>query len=74
MLAGKIIGLVVLAAMLKIGIGGPVEIGATGKIFCGPDGPVATHGNVFLLMLDVIRTWMFCSIRSSRTTASSVMI
>ena len=32
-LAGKIIGLVVLAAMLKDGIGGPVKTGATvGKI------------------------------------------
>ncbi len=62
MLAGKIIGLVVLAAMLKDGIGSPVETGATGKIFCGPVETVATVGKICgpvgELGLRLCRHWM----------------
>ena len=54
-LAGKIIGLVVLAAMLKDGIGGPVETGASvGKIFCG----TVDGGAALFFTLDVIRAVM----------------
>ena len=70
MLAGKIIELVVLAAMLKDGIGSPVETGATGKIVCGPVETVAAVGKIcgpvgigatFVLTLDVMRAWICCS-------------
>ena len=53
-------------------------VGATldgfGFIFGSTVDVGATFGNILLLILDVIRSWTFRSIRSSRATASFVRI
>jgi len=62
----------VLAAKFRLGL--TVLAARFGGRFCGPDGPVATFGNVFLPRLELIRAVTFRSIRSSRATASFVRI